>query len=263
MQKATKEAKVHTSWINPNDAYDAAVSAFIARLLPDATDDAFRQDISAFARRIAYFGHFVSLAQTLLKFTCPGVPDLYQGTELWDYSLVDPDNRRPVDYDARRKLLNELHHRSRKPEDLTALTRELLGSASDGRIKLFLTTRALHFRRTHKSLFAEGDYQPLEATGTKAEHVCAFARTRKERTIVVAVPRLLTKLVGGAERSPCGAEIWQDTRVILPEAHADGEFRNVFTGEVVKACPHRNSPCLTMVNVMSHFPAALLERIVS
>jgi (1->4)-alpha-D-glucan 1-alpha-D-glucosylmutase len=257
MQKATKEAKVHTSWINPNDAYDNAVKEFITRLLPENADDAFRKDASAFARRVSYFGHFNSLSQTLLKLTCPGVPDIYQGTELWDYSLVDPDNRRPVDYELRRRVLAELQERAR--HGLTDLAKHLVESAGDGRVKLFLMHRALDFRRAHRALLAEGQYVPLEATGPKAWHVFAFARIWKEQAVVVVVPRLIAGLLNRQERPPLGADLWQDTRLVLPETHVGRKFRNLFTGEIVTACTQGTNPCLSVAQVFESFPAGILE----
>jgi (1->4)-alpha-D-glucan 1-alpha-D-glucosylmutase len=262
MQKATKEAKVHTSWINPNERYDNAVRDFVGKLLPDDPNDAFRRDVASLARRVSYFGHFVSLAQLLLKLTCPGVPDIYQGTELWDYSLVDPDNRRPVDYALRHRLLDDLQLRARKMgEHLLPLANALLENSADGRIKLFVLSRTLHFRRLHRALFAEGSYEPLQAIGAKRDHVCGFVRKRAERTFAVAVPRLVVGLTGGAERPPTGGDVWQNTRLLLPEGYAGRVFRNLFTGERVTACVHQSSPCVTMTDVFAHFPAALLEMV--
>jgi (1->4)-alpha-D-glucan 1-alpha-D-glucosylmutase len=260
LEKATKEAKVHTSWINANAPYDQAVRDFIARLLPDQADDAFSRDVAVLARRVAYFGHFVALGQALLKLTCPGVPDIYQGTELWDYSLVDPDNRRPVDYLARHRILDELQLRARKAGDnLLPLTNELVETSGDGRIKMLVMSRTLHFRRVHRALFADGSYEPLQTSGARREHVCAFARVRGDRAFIVAVPRLVVGLAAGAQRPPIGTETWQDTRLLLPEGYAGRVFHNLFTGEHVTACVHQSSPCLTMTDVLAHFPVALLE----
>src|SRR5262249_30913368 len=158
--------------------YDAAVQQFVSRLLPDprsacepaagwparSSGDPFLDELLAFQRRVAFFGYFNSLAQVLLKLTCPGVPDLYQGTELWDFSLVDPDNRRPIDYRTRREVLAELRHRiAGAGHDLTGLTDELLAGLPDGRIKLFLVHQTLSFRRAYPEVFARGEYLPLEA----------------------------------------------------------------------------------------------------
>jgi (1->4)-alpha-D-glucan 1-alpha-D-glucosylmutase len=257
MQKATKEAKVHTSWINPNEEYDAAVRQFVLRLLPDTPDDPFLADLLPLQRQVAYFGYFNSLAQVLLKLTCPGVPDLYQGTELWDFSLVDPDNRRPVDYQRRREVLAEIQSRiDRQGHDLTELTDELLASVPDGRIKAYLIYQTLSFRRAHEGLFAQGDYLPLEAAGARRDHVCAFARVVADEAILVVVPRLVVRLLGRVEEPPLGHAVWGKTRLLLPSALAGRSYRNLFTGEVLTA-DHREGG-LPLGAVFGRFPVALL-----
>jgi (1->4)-alpha-D-glucan 1-alpha-D-glucosylmutase len=260
MEKATKEAKVHTSWINPNEEYDAAVRDFVGRVLPDTADDPFLADLLAVQRRVAFFGYFNSLSQVLLKLTCPGVPDTYQGTELWDFSLVDPDNRRPVDYRVRRELLADLRESiERAGPDLVPLARELLAALPDGRIKLYLTYRTLHFRRCEEELFAQGSYLPLEATGARRENACAFARCLGGRAVVVVVPRLVVRLTSGVERSPLGAEVWDNTWLFLPPRLADRCYRNLYTGEVLTARSPDGMPGLPLASVLGQFPVALLE----
>ncbi len=256
MEKATHEAKVHTSWINPNQEYDAALRQFVLRLLPDAADDDFLREVDEFAGPLRFFGYVNSLSQTLLKMTCPGVPDLYQGTELWDFSLVDPDNRRPVDYALRRKLLAELRDRIEKQlGDLVPWAKELLAHLTDGRAKLFVIERVLNFRKQHPQLFNEGRYSPLDANGTHGEHVCSYLRQAKGETVLVVVPRLVYRLTGGQERVPLGAEVWSDTHVVMP-ADAAGAYRNVFTGERVEAI----AETVKLEQVMRNFPIALLMR---
>jgi len=259
MQKATKEAKVHTSWVNPNEEYDAAVQTFVHRLLPENRDDPFLQELLALQRRVAFFGYFNSLAQVLLKMTCPGVPDLYQGTELWDFSLVDPDNRRPVDYRKHRQILAVLRGRiDGAGHDLTQLTRELLADLSDGRIKLFLIYQTLNFRRKHEEIFAHGDYLLLEAVGSKRDHVCAFARTFGDGALIVAIPRLVVRLAGGVERPPLEAEVWGETRLLLPPRLAGRRYRNIFTGEVLAPASQEGIPDFFLGTVLKRFPVALL-----
>jgi (1->4)-alpha-D-glucan 1-alpha-D-glucosylmutase len=261
MQKATKEAKVHTSWVNPNEEYDTAVRDFVCRLLPDQRDDPFIVDIDKLQKRVAFFGYYNSLAQLLLKLTCPGVADVYQGTELWDFSLVDPDNRRPVDYGHRRKLLAELRQRcERGVREAANLAQELLGRMDDGRIKLFLMSQALHFRRAHRELFLAGSYQSLDAAGPKSEHVCAFVRQRDEQVVVVAVPRLFVGLCGGVEQPPLGKAIWKDTSIVLPAEYGGCNFRNLFTQEIVRPCECEGKPALSLAALFGRFPAVLLER---
>jgi (1->4)-alpha-D-glucan 1-alpha-D-glucosylmutase len=262
MHKATKEAKVHTSWVNPNEEYDGAVRQFIGRLLPESGGEPFLDDLLPLQRRVAFFGYFNSLSQLLLKLTCPGVPDLYQGTELWDFSLVDPDNRRPVDYGRRRAVLAELEGRvARAGGDLTPLTDELLAHLPDGRIKTYLIYQALRFRRAHEELFAHGAYLPLEATGARRDHVCAFARVAGDTTAVaiVVVPRLVARLAGWTERPPLGAEVWGQTRLLLPAPLAGRSYENTLTGEVLAPESYQGTPGPSLASVLGRFPVALLR----
>lgn len=247
MEKATKEAKVHSSWLNPNNEYDTAMREFVVRLLPDDPADLFLIDFQAVLHRVAFFGMTNSVAQVVLKLTCPGVPDIYQGNELWDFSLVDPDNRRPVDFAARQRALAEL----RKAADLAGLCRDLLEHMDDGRAKLYVTFRVLELRRERGALFRCGQYVPLEVLGQKAEHVCAFARVHEGGAVIVVAPRLVVGLAGGKERHAIG-EIWGDTRVVLP-AEIGTAFRNCFTGEQVHA-----DGALPVAEVLRDFPVAVL-----
>jgi (1->4)-alpha-D-glucan 1-alpha-D-glucosylmutase len=261
MRKATLEAKVHTSWINPNEEYDEAVATFVEQVLEDRKRSRFLADLQYFRRRVAYFGRFNSLSQVLLKLTSPGVPDLYQGTELWDFSLVDPDNRRPVDYGRRQTLLQELKTRLEKsPRNLIPLVQELLAQSQDGRIKLYLIHRVLNFRRAHPQLFAEGSYFPLEAQGEKSEHICAFARILDKQGIIVVVPRLVVGVTGGKEEPPIGKEIWKDTRLVLPQEWMGHRFRNLFTGEEWSTGKKGQDPGFPLSQVFQTFPVAFLER---
>jgi (1->4)-alpha-D-glucan 1-alpha-D-glucosylmutase len=259
MQKATKEAKVHTSWINPNEEYDAAVQQFIFRLLAGTAEDPFFQDLLAVQRRVAFFGYLNALAQALLKLTCPGVPDLYQGTELWDFSLVDPDNRRPVDYSSRLQVLATLRRRiDREGHDLTSLTNDLLTDLPNGQIKLFLIYQTLNFRRAYEDVFACGDYVPLEAAGSQRDHVCAFARSAGSEVVLVTLPRLVAQLTGGVERFPLGAEVWGQTRLLLPPRLASRCYRNLFTGETLAPASPEGARDLFLGEVLGRFPVALL-----
>lgn len=263
MAKATKEAKVHTSWINPNEEYDKAVRNFVLALLPDQADDPFLNDLLTLQRRLAYFGHFNGLAQLLLKLTCPGVPDTYQGTELWDFSLVDPDNRRPVDYAKRRALLADLKQRSEPGKDLWPLARDLLSSICDGRIKLYLLYRVLTCRRAHERLFLEGSYVPLEAAGGKQQHVCAFLRQLGDEAVIVVAPRLVLQLCDGIEQQPLGDKVWGDTRIVLPEEQRGWSYRHLLTGDTLTAIVQEGKVGLPLAGVLGHFPVALLERVVA
>jgi (1->4)-alpha-D-glucan 1-alpha-D-glucosylmutase len=259
MQKALQEAKVHTSWINPNPAYDGAVQQFITRILDVEKSGPFVLHLRGFQRRISHYGLFNSLAQTLLKATAPGVPDFYQGTELWDFSLVDPDNRRPVDYERRRELLNDLRKSvAAAGSRLPHLARELTARKEDGRIKLYLTYRALQCRREHPALFTTGEYLPAEAGGAKAAHIFGFVRRHEEQYAVVAVARLLTGLVPDEGGLPLGDDVWRDTVLPLPGVDPDLRWRNVFTGEVVKSSARSEQAALSLAEMLAHFPVALL-----
>jgi (1->4)-alpha-D-glucan 1-alpha-D-glucosylmutase len=252
MRKATKEAKVNTSWIDAAPEYDAAMEQFVRRAL--APDSALREHLEPLARDVAYLGRFGALSQALLRMTSPGIPDTYQGTETWDFSLVDPDNRRPVDYRVRREMLHDVHNRAAEG---VRFVRELLDQASDGRIKLFVIHQALEARRRLPRLFgADGHYVPLVATGQRADHVVAFARRDGESEIVVVAPRLTAKLVGGRPAPPIDG-VWSETRLPVDE----GRFRNLYTGEELTTNERDGVSHLPLEAVLQHFPVALLERI--
>jgi (1->4)-alpha-D-glucan 1-alpha-D-glucosylmutase len=224
MTKAMKEAKRHTSWIRPNEAYEAAVDKFIRSLLigPDAKEfvDLFRP----FARRIAAAGMLNSLGQVLVKIASPGVPDFYQGTELWDLSLVDPDNRRPVDYALRETFFAEMDPWLAKDNRLSYV-QELLTEWTDGRIKMLLTICGLKLRRDMPTLFLEGAYTPITIKGSLARHAVAWAREDKTHVLLTIVPRFMTRLTGDLA--------WKDTAIVLPPAMAGLTYKNAITGEVL------------------------------
>lgn len=269
MLKAIKEAKVNTSWINPNKEYDQAVQIFVRSILDDSKSNPFLEDFKVFQRKIACYGIYNALSQTLLKMTIPGVPDFYQGNEIWDFSLVDPDNRKPVDYALRRKMLRTLKDwlsDSTKEftllecENLMKLTKELVETREDGRIKLYLTYRTLTYRRQRKELFMEGSYIPLEELGSKKDHICAFARRYKNQLIVVVVPRLLTRLLRTPEDLPLGGSVWGDSFLIAPNEQVGQTYYNIFTGEIVETIEKDDKIVLPLDIVFASFPVAVLER---
>jgi (1->4)-alpha-D-glucan 1-alpha-D-glucosylmutase len=258
MTKAVHEAKVNLSWVNQNPEYIEALTGFIDSVLQPKSANGranpFVQDIQTFVPAIAYFGAINSLAQTLLKLTGPGVPDIYQGSELWDLSLVDPDNRRPVDFAARRTQLDELQARAAGGE-LRSLAAELVENYEDGRVKLWTTMGALAARRTHAELFRSGEYLPVHGSGKFREHVAAFARfdaMTLESAISVA-PRFSYTLMRGEMKMPIG-NVWGDTEITLPPG-IEGEFVNLLTGEVVRTTSTRTLLCR---EVFASFPVALL-----
>jgi (1->4)-alpha-D-glucan 1-alpha-D-glucosylmutase len=256
MLKALKEAKVHTSWINPNEEYERAVADFVASVLDpaDGGGRAFLEDFAEFQAVTARAGMLNSLSQTLLKATAPGVPDFYQGTELWALTLVDPDNRRPVDYEQRRALLAALRDVGRG--DVTEFVEGLLEQPEDGRVKMYVTARALDFRRARRELFARGQYLPLRAAGRRAESVVSFARALGGEAAVVVAARFFTRLgVGRTGPLGVGREAWGDTRLHLGE-WAAGRLRDVFTGREFDA----GGGELQLAEVLSPLPLALLFR---
>jgi (1->4)-alpha-D-glucan 1-alpha-D-glucosylmutase len=260
MLKSVREAARQTSWQAPNDAYEAALRTFIAAILDPRRGAAFLSDLSTLQRRVAHIGAFNALGMQLLKLTSPGVPDVYQGTELWDRSLVDPDNRRPVDYTQRASLLRAL--RRRRPS--VGLAGELLASKDDGRIKLWVTARALAARQRDPDLFGLGEYLPLEVRGTRRDQACAFARRLVDehgaREVIVVVPRLVASLVA-ADEAPLGAAVWGDAALGLPDSAAGGAYRNLFTNQRLTVVAGDDGAALPLAEVFAAFPVALLERV--
>lgn len=255
MQKAVREAKVHSSWLNPSLEYEAALDGFVDSLLAGGGRNYFLQDFLPFQRRVARIGMLNSLSQTLIKLASPGVPDFYQGNELWDFSLVDPDNRRPVDYELRRSLLRDLAE-APAGEARLAWLGELLARMEDGRVKLYLTWRGLQCRRRLPQLFQGGLYLPLRVSGERAEHVCAFAR-RSERHIAVAVaPRLFAGLAD-AGAQPLGTAVWRDTRVELPAELVDIRLEDAFTGQACEPETQDGKVGFLLGRALAHFPVAL------
>ncbi len=258
MLKAVREAKVHTSWINANEAYESALRSFVARTLDPATAGAFLADFEAFHRPVARLGMVNGLAQVLLKLTAPGVPDFYQGTELWDLNLVDPDNRRPVDFARRAALLAELEARI-AGGDLASLAGELLATWPDGRVKLYLVRRGLACRRAAPALFRTGAYVPLAAAGRAAAHVCAFARHLDAAAVLTVVPRLAAALTGAGRELPLGPACWGDTVLELPPSVARRAYRDVLTGAILEVNGPGDRGVLRVADVLARFPVALLE----
>jgi (1->4)-alpha-D-glucan 1-alpha-D-glucosylmutase len=253
MEKAIREGKVHTSWTNPNADYERAVRDFAARAL---ASPAFVEDLAPFARRIAVAGRLSSLSQTALKLAAPGVPDVYQGCEVWDLSLVDPDNRRPVDYARRAGLLGELARRAAEgPEARAALARELArgldAAADDGRSKLLLLREGLRLRRAEPALLRAGTYEPLAAEGRHAAHLVAFARRHEGRALLCAVPRLALRLLDGAGGRI--ADVAWDARLPLPP-ELRGDWVDLLTGARHEA----GAPALEARRLFAELPVALL-----
>lgn len=261
--KATREAMVHTRWTRPNQRHEEALRQFVARILSPAADD-FLRDFRSLQREIAYYGMVNSLSQLLLKIATPGVTDFYQGDELWDLRLVDPDNRSPVDFERRTAMLTKIAYD--EAADSAGLIGNMLEHWYDGRIKLFLLWKAIRFRREHAALFQEGEFLPLETRGDCQQHVVCFMRRRKQNQTVVAVPRWLSQVASSAK----GQRNWHNTEVVLPPNSPD-RWRSVVSGQEVTAHQARDKqsleeksspgPSLRVDDLLKYFPVAFFSSV--
>jgi (1->4)-alpha-D-glucan 1-alpha-D-glucosylmutase len=252
MRKAVKEAKSHSSWVNENQPYERALEAFVDTTLRGPSARAFLAAFVPFQRRVARIGAVNSLAQLVLKLTSPGVVDLYQGTELWDLHLVDPDNRQPVDFNLRRAWLGEL---------TAASAPELLATWTDGRIKMSILANLLRLRRESPDLFLEGDYLPLRGLDEESgRHLVAFARRHGTRVAIAMVPRLTATLVRDREHAswPIGFETWKTMHVDLPESLVVREYQNVLTDDVVRPLHSGSERMLVAADIFKSLPVAVL-----
>ncbi len=259
MEKALREGKVHTSWMNPSETYEAAVAHFVRELLVGEAGLPFREQIAELAAEIANAGFINGLSQLLLKTTLPGIPDFYQGTEYWDFNLVDPDNRRPVDFDQRRASLADLQQKFQtNPHQLL---RNLAEQWPAPEIKQFVSWRAIATRRQQAQLFAAGDYLPLTVTGSLAEHVFAFCRRLEHDWLAVVVPRHVQSLPPDAHAGgPPGGILpaaWGSTQVEFP-ADSPGDWQNAFSNEVIQLNATAGSPSLPVASLLGALPIALL-----
>ncbi|MGA2720411.1 MAG: malto-oligosyltrehalose synthase, partial [Candidatus Acidiferrales bacterium] len=247
MLKAAREAKTHSSWVSPNEAYERALRRFIAAVCDGSVENEFLRDFLGFGERIAAYGACNALAQVLLKITSPGVPDFFQGNELWNFRLTDPDNRGDVDFEKRRKISDNL--------DASADPATLVENWRDGSLKMFLTREALRFRHANRDLFQKGDYLVLEAEGERRESACGYARRLGNSWVLTVVPRLATRLTadGGF---PLGESAWGTRAVVLP-AGAPARWKNIFTGATVSVSGARKKRLL-LGDTFSELPFALL-----
>jgi (1->4)-alpha-D-glucan 1-alpha-D-glucosylmutase len=252
MVKALREGKRHSSWLNPSAAWEDAATGFVRRVLDPATAPQFLDEFQPLALRVAHAGMWNSLAQTLIKITAPGVPDFYQGTEVWDLSLVDPDNRRPVDYAARRAALDGLGGDDLGAADVDAL----LESRVDGRIKLYTIAAALRCRRRNADLFKTGDYVPIAIAGRRATHAFAFARIAGARATLTLVPRLTATLVPTPADAPIGRRVWDDTHLLLPAVLREVTWVNEITRQTLERTAGQET--LRLADVLERFPVAVL-----
>ena len=255
MLKAIREAKEETSWDNQNQTYEDAVRSFVDAVLQSAE---FRDHFVPFARMVAFFGFLNSLSQTTLKLTVPGIPDIYQGNEVWEFDLVDPDNRRPVDYEWRRQLLHQFQGlRQKTPDQLAEYVRHLGDKIEDGRIKLYVIWKTLGLRKQQPDLLRDGQYIPLPIEGACQKHLVAFARRSDRRVAVVVVPRLGARLLKGEPRLPSAPDLWQDTRIDLTGVNATS-LENLFSGRALQAEYSNARPTLRAAELFTDLPVAVL-----
>ncbi len=255
MLKAIREAKAHTSWVNPDPRYEAAVSGFVDSVLDPARSAQFLDDFLVFKRRIERPGQINALAQAVLKIASPGTTDIYQGCELWDLSLVDPDNRRPVDFEMRERLLNELDAAAEQNRE--QLCRELYSEMTDGRIKLFVLSQGLRFRRRRETLFRRGEYLPLQAFGPQAAQAISFARRQQGQLVLTVAPRLALRLLG-----PSGVgEAFAETYIRLPWQQQELALKDIFTGRTFQTRMLDGSAAIDVGEVLSSFPVSILEKV--
>ena len=253
MLKAIREAKQSTSWINRNAAYEAAVSSFVKALLKPVVENRFLTDFVPFQWRVARIGLWNSLSQTLLKLTCPGVPDIYQGNDVWDFSLVDPDNRRAVDYIHRRQVYESIRKLGGDPD--ARYVGKLVETPENDALKLYVTWKALCFRKQRPDVFQDGEYLPLTVQGAKANYVVAFLRKLESESVLVAVPRLVANLLNDSDVPPIGAKVWEDTEILLPSSPSFERCRNAFTGEQVGF--KKSGVRIAVAELFMRFPVAL------
>lgn len=255
MIKAIREAKVNSAWIRPNEGYEQGFMQFIDRILTDTEKNAFLKSFRPFQRKLQHYGICNSLSQSLLKITAPGVPDFYQGTEMWDLSLVDPDNRRPVDFEKRLNYLKEIKtktkSKSKSKNAVLPYLEELLQSPEDGRLKLFLIYRALQARHDYADVFQKGGYEKLTVLGSLKGHIVAFSREFDDKRAIIIVPRFLTSLVKEGEY-PLGEQVWHETRILQPPG-SSAALHDVISGQTIQG-----DETLWLKEILAHFPVALL-----
>ena len=251
MIKALREATIHTRWIKPNEAHEQAVARFVELILSSASSPEFVRDIGAFQRRISWCGMVNALAQVLLKITSPGTPDFYQGSELWDLRLVDPDNRGPVDFQERHRLVRALA----EPAADNAV--DLLQHWMDARVKMYVTRETLRYRLRHPELFTEGDFSPVRTLGVAEKHVIAILRRNAEEHAMAVAPRWLAETYTSEERLPSN-EFWGDTCLALSQA-APESWINVLTGDRIRTRTAGELSIIPLAEVLGRFPVALLS----
>ncbi len=258
--KTSRESKMLTSWTNPNIDYEQALVRFVEASL-DASNSPFLNDFLSFQQNVAWFGMLNSLSQVFLKLVSPGIPDIYQGNESWRFCLVDPDSRRPVDYKKRQSMIVSLLDQvDTEKVDLKTLQLDLLANLADGRAKMYIVVQTLRLRNSLNDLFSDGSYLPLEVTGSKDKHICAFAREKNNRVAIIVAPRLYLTLMQGKKELPFAGTVWQDTEIRLPEQLAGIKLRNIFSDASWYITVPEEGPLLLRVELLlQSWPVALLH----
>jgi (1->4)-alpha-D-glucan 1-alpha-D-glucosylmutase len=250
--KAAREAKRHTSWTEPDHAYEGALRSFIGRI---SHEQLFQDEMGRFARAIAPAAVSSSLALTILKVCTPGTPDFFQGTELFEATLTDPDNRRMVDFESRDALLSSLPAMDAEASDLAPRVEEMLANWTDGRIKLHVIRSLLYLRRDLAALFTDGSYVPLVASGSRADNLVSWSLRRGSDEVIAVVPRLTLKHAGRG-RFPTGPRVWDETAFLLPQG-APRRYVNIFTGRTVATTPGNS---VGVAGAFDLLPVAVLRR---
>jgi (1->4)-alpha-D-glucan 1-alpha-D-glucosylmutase len=261
MLKAAREAKVHTSWLTTNQQYEDALTSFVERALTGSGAARFFPALRPLQSRIAAIGMLNSLSQVTVKLGSPGIPDFYQGTELWDLSLVDPDNRRPVDFDRRRMLVDEIDSiLATAPAERKARLADAVAGWRDSRIKLLTTVAGLRLRREKPELFLAGDYLPLDTDVTVEGGAFAFARLDGEDAALFVAPRLCSRLFGTDPRPPLG-ETWQASRVLIPQQLVGRTFRHEMTGAEIRATSTGDQTWIFLGEIFEDVPVGILRAV--
>ena len=250
--KATREAMVHTRWTRPNQPHEDALLSFVSRILSKDNAD-FLADFRQFQKKVAYFGMINGLSQTLLKIAAPGVPDFYQGSELWDLRLVDPDNRGPVDFDKRAADLDEIVKAGASGQ----IAQSLIERWPDGQIKLYLIWRALRFRQNHEEIFRDGDFLPLQVEGSYSRNIVAFARRHGEQWVLAAAPRWISQVPATRERKPTMFN-WGDTRLVLPSG-SPSLWESILTSQQVPSFAEGSESYVKASDLFCDLPMALIS----
>jgi len=250
--KAVREAKVYTAWLKPDSDYEDNFMTFIDKILSSSDKNSFLHEFLSFQKMVSEYGIYNSLSQTIIKMTSPGFPDFYQGSEFWDLNLVDPDNRRPVDFGLRTWLFREI--KAKEEENRLELVQELFTTREDGRIKLYLIYKTLSALKKYKTLYEKGSYIPVVTSGKYKNNIVAFAREHRPYYSITVAPRLLTGVVDYGTK-PLGRDVWEDTQIILPK-DAPSLWK-----EVIAGTEHKGKKKLFVGDILKHFPSALLINI--